>query len=72
MEVDTDVSSLVKFNGHVETVFDVSCSIYERNLIKINTGYKDKAIPAELGVAIGAIPASKKLINQVLNVYGNR
>ena len=58
--------SLRFHNSDVETVFDVSRSIYERNFTRINTKYKDKAIPAELGVVIGAITASKKLMNQAL------
>ena len=58
--------SLRFHNLDVKTVFDVSRSIYERNFTRINTKYKDKAIPAELGVVIGAITASQKLINQAL------
>ena len=50
----------------VDTVFDVSRSIYERNFDKINTIYRDKKIPAELGVVIGAITESQKLIDQAL------
>lgn len=47
-------------------MFDVSRSIYERNFDKINTIYRDKKIPAELGVVIGAITESQKLIDQAL------
>lgn len=53
-------------NPDVDTVFDVSRSIYERNFDKINTIYRDKKIPAELGVVIGAITESQKLIDQAL------
>lgn len=53
-------------NPDVDTVFDVSRSIYERNFDKINTIYRDKIIPAELGVVIGAITESQKLIDQAL------
>ena len=53
-------------NSDVNTVFDVSRSIYERNYEKINTAYKEQAIPAELGVVIGAITESQKLIDHAL------
>ena len=53
-------------NPDVDTVFDVSRSIYERNFDKINTIYRDKKISAELGVVIGAITESQKLIDQAL------
>ena len=53
-------------NPDVDTVFDVSRSIYERNFDKINTIYRDKKISAELGVVIGAITDSQKLIDQAL------
>lgn len=33
------------------------------NFEKINTIYKEKSIPAELGLVIGAITESQKLIN---------
>ena len=42
----------------MDTVFDVSRSIYEKDFQKINTVYKEKAIPAELGVVIGAMTVS--------------
>ena len=58
--------SLHFHNPDVDTVFDVSRSIYERNFDKINTIYRDKKIPAELGVVIGAITESQKLIDQAL------
>lgn len=53
-------------NADVDTVFDVSRSIYEKDFQKINTVYKEKAIPAELGVVIGAITESQRLINHAL------
>ena len=59
-------ASLIFHNQDVETVFDVSRSIYEKNFEKINTVYKEKAIPAELGIVIGAITESQRLINQAL------
>ena len=58
--------SLHFHNPDVDTVFDVSRSIYERNYDKINTVYKNKAISAELGVVIGAITESQKLIDHAL------
>lgn len=53
-------------NADVDIVFDISRSIYERNYEKINTVYKERAIPSELGVVIGAITESQKLIDQAL------
>ena len=58
--------SLRFHNVDVDTVFDVSRSIYEKDFQKINTVYKEKAIPAELGVVIGAITESQSLINHAL------
>lgn len=58
--------SLRFHNPDVDTVFDVSRSIYEKDFQKINTVYKEKAIPAELGVVIGAITESQRLINHAL------
>ena len=58
--------SLLFHNSDVATVFDVSRSIYERDFKKINTVYKEKAISAELGMVIGAITESKKLIDHAL------
>ena len=53
-------------NSDVDIVFDVSRAIYEHNFEKINTLYKNQAIPAELGVVIGAITESQELINHAL------
>ena len=58
--------SLRFHNADVDTVFDVSRSIYEKDFQKINTVYKEKVIPAELGVVIGAITESQSLINLAL------
>lgn len=58
--------SLQFHNPDVETVFEISRSIYEQDFEKINTVYKEKAISAELGVVIGAITESQKLINHAL------
>ena len=58
--------SLRVHNQDVDTVFDVSSSIYEKDFQKINTVYKEKAIPAELGVVIGATTESQRLINHAL------
>ena len=55
--------SLCFHNSDVDTVFDISRTLYERNFEKINTIYKEKSIPAELGLVIGAITESQKLIN---------
>jgi len=53
-------------NSDVNVVFDVSRAIYERDFEKINTLYKNQEISAELGVVIGAITESQKLIDHAL------
>ena len=53
-------------NSDVNIVFDVSRAIYERNFEKINTLYKDREFSTELGVVIGAITESQKLIDHAL------
>ena len=55
--------SLQFHNQDVNTVFDISRSIYERDYNKINTVYKDRLIASELGVVIGAITQSQELID---------
>lgn len=60
--------SLQFHNQDVNTVFDISRSIYERDYNKINTVYKDRLIASELGVVIGAITQSKELIDHALEL----
>ena len=47
-------------------VFDVSRLIYARDYTKINEVYRDHNIPADLGLVIGAITESQKLIDHAL------
>ena len=65
-----DSESLSFHDSDVDTVFDVSRSIYERNYDKINTVYRHKSISSELGVVIGAITESQKLIDHALASEG--
>ena len=60
--------SLQFHNQDVNTVFDISRSIYERDYDKINTVYKDRLIASELGVVIGAITQSQELIDHALEL----
>ena len=60
--------SLQFHNQDVNTVFDISRSIYERDYNKINTVYKNMLISSELGVVIGAITQSQELIDHALEV----
>lgn len=60
--------SLHFHNEDVYTVFAVCRSIYRRNYDKIRTVYAEQVIPAELGVVIGAITESQKLIDHALEV----
>lgn len=61
-----DSGSLSFHDSDVNTVFDVSRSIYERNYDKINTVYRNRSISSELGVVIGAITESQNLIDHAL------
>ena len=49
-------------------VFDMSRLIYARDYAKIKEVYSDHDIPADLGVVIGAITESQKLINHALEL----
>ena len=53
-------------NPDVDTVFDVSRSIYARNYAKIRDVYKDRELPTDIGLVIGAITESQQLINHAL------
>ena len=55
-------------NPDVNTVFDVSRSIYARDYTKIEEVYKDHDISASLGLVIGAITESQKLIDHALKL----
>ena len=50
----------------VDAVFDISRSIYERDYQRINMVYKNRNITSELGIVIGAITQSQKLIDHAL------
>ena len=58
--------SLHFHNEDVYIVFDVCRSIYHRNYDKIYTVYAEQVISAELGVVIGTITESQKLIDHAL------
>ena len=53
-------------NEDVRIVFDFSCSIYNREYDKINKKYKKHPVSTELGMVIGAITESQKLIDHAL------
>ena len=65
-----DSGSVSFHDSDVDTVFDVSRSIYERNYDKINTVYRNRFISSELGVVIGAITESQELIDHALASEG--
>ena len=50
----------------VNMVFDMSRLIYARDYAKIKEVYSDHDIPADLGVVIGAITESQKLIDHAM------
>lgn len=67
--IELRTSGALKFHdSDVSTVFDISRSIYERNYGRLNTVYKEREISSELGVVIGAIIQSQRLINQALEM----
>ena len=55
-------------NEDVTIVFDIVRKIYNEEYAKITDIYKDKNISAELGVIIGSIVESQKLINQAMKI----
>ena len=62
-------SESLKFqNEDVRTIFDISRFIYDREYDKINNIYKEKTISPELGVVIGSITETQKLIDDSLKL----
>ena len=62
-------SEYLKFqNSDVSTVFDISRFIYDKRYDKINDMYKEQLIPSELGLVIGAITESQKLIDDAIKL----
>ena len=55
-------------NEDVNTVFDIVRKIYNEEYAKITDAYKEKNISAELGVVIGSIVESQKLVNQAMKI----
>ena len=55
-------------NNDVQTVFDMVRLIYEEDYTNFNKRYKNKSIPAELGLTIGSIVNSQRIINQSLTM----
>ena len=55
-------------NEDVNIVFDIVRKIYNEEYAKITDIYKDKNISAELGVIIGSIVESQRLINQAMEI----
>lgn len=53
-------------NSDINTVFDLSSSIYNRDYEKINNIYKNHPISPELAMVVGAIMESQKLIDHAL------
>ena len=66
-------SEYLKFhNSDVSTVFDISRFIYNKRYDKINDIYKEQLISTELGLVIGAITESQKLIDDALKIEGGQ
>lgn len=62
-------SESLKFqNEDVRTIFDISRFIYNREYDKINNIYKEKTISPELGMVIGSITETQKLIDDSLKL----
>lgn len=65
--IEITKSEHLKFhNFDVNTVFDISRFIYEEKYDRINDIYEEQEISSELGLVIGAITESRKLINNAL------
>lgn len=61
-------SNFLKFqNTDINTVFDISRSIYNHDYLKINNLYHTQNISSELGMVIGAITESQQLIDHALD-----
>lgn len=61
-------SNFLKFqNTDINTVFDISRSIYNHDYRKINNLYHTQNISSELGMVIGAITESQQLIDHALD-----
>ena len=62
-------SENLKFkNQDVSTIFDITRFIYNREYDKINHIYKKQMIPTELGLVIGAITETQKIIDDALKL----
>lgn len=65
--VEVRNSGDLKFhNSDVSTIFNISRFIYKQEYDKINDIYKKQTISSELGLVIGAITESQKIINDAL------
>ena len=53
-------------NPDVNTVFEASRFIYEKDYENLNAIYENKEIPSELGLVIGTITNSQSLIEKSL------
>ena len=70
--IELRTSGTLQFhNQDINTVFDISRAIYECDYDKINTVYGRMQITSELGVVIGAITQSQKLIDHALKLERN-
>lgn len=56
--------------GDVNTVFDITRNIYRKNYRQIEEVYRERTISSELGLTIGAITESQKLIKHALDYKG--
>ena len=62
-------SESLKFqNKDVKIIFDISMFIYNREYATINNIYKEKTISPELGMVIGLITETQKLIDDSLRL----
>ena len=75
IQVTDDLKPMIRSSEHfqfqnndVQTVFDMVRLIYEEDYTNFNKRYKDKSIPAELGLTIGSIVNSQRIINQSLTM----
>lgn len=67
-----DSEQLQFHNTDVQTVFEICRNIYKKNYEEIANVYQSKEIDSELGLVIGAITDSPKLVDQALERKGGR
>ena len=59
-------------NQDISIVFDMICSIYNKDYETFHEMYKDKTMSAELGLTVGSVVKSQAIINEVMKMEEKR